>query len=71
MLKGIRGNPPVDFKTLTDVLLKVSQFLTDHGDAVKELDINPLIVFKKGAKVADALIVKGPRIQGAKGSSKK
>ncbi len=58
VLKGIRGNPPVDFKALTDVLMKVSQFLTDHGDAVKELDINPLVVFKKGARVVDALIVK-------------
>ena len=69
VLNGMRGKPPVDFKALTEVLLKVSRFLTDHGNSVRELDINPLVVFKRGARVADALIVKdveGPADPGRK-----
>jgi len=30
--------------------------VTDHRDDIEELDINPMVVFPKGAKAADALI---------------
>jgi len=36
----------------------VSQFVTDHGDQIDELDINPLVLLPKGAKAVDALITK-------------
>lgn len=58
VLQGMRGKPPVDVKALVDVILRVSQLVVDHGEAIRELDINPLVVSKKGAKVVDALIVK-------------
>jgi len=58
VLTGIRGKPPVDMDTLVDVILRVSRLVTDHRDAIKELDINPLMLFANGAKVADALIIK-------------
>ncbi|HNV65474.1 MAG TPA: acetate--CoA ligase family protein, partial [Smithellaceae bacterium] len=58
ILRGLRGKPPVDMNTLVDVILKVSRFATDNKSTIKEIDINPLILFKKGAKVADALIIK-------------
>ncbi|MBN1662551.1 MAG: acetate--CoA ligase family protein [Deltaproteobacteria bacterium] len=58
VLLGMRGKAPVDVDALVDVILRVSQLVTDHGDRIKELDINPLVVFPKGAKVVDALIVK-------------
>lgn len=58
VLDGMRGKPPSDIEAIIDVILKVSQLVTDYGDRIKELDINPLIVFPQGAKVVDALIVK-------------
>lgn len=58
ILQGMRGKPPVDFEALTEVILKVSQFVSDYKGQIKELDINPLVVFPKGAKIVDALIVK-------------
>ncbi len=58
LLQGMRGKPPVDIDMLVDVILRVSRLVTDHKDTIKELDINPLMLFADGAKVADALIIK-------------
>ncbi|MHB1420633.1 MAG: acetate--CoA ligase family protein, partial [Bacillota bacterium] len=60
ILQGLRGKPPADFQAIVDVLMKVSRMVTEMGDAIEELDINPLIVFPqgRGIKAADALIVK-------------
>jgi acetyltransferase len=58
VLQGIRGKPPADINALIDIILKVSRLVTDHKDTIKELDINPLVLFSCGAKVADALIIK-------------
>jgi hypothetical protein len=32
--------------------------VTEYGREIRELDINPLVVLEKGARVVDALIVK-------------
>jgi acetyltransferase len=58
VLEGMRGKAPADRETLVDVILKVSQLVTDHRDDIEELDINPLVVFPKGAKAVDALITR-------------
>ncbi|HQO15248.1 MAG TPA: acetate--CoA ligase family protein [Smithellaceae bacterium] len=58
ILRGLRGKPPVNTEALIDIILKVSRLASDHKNTIKELDINPLILFKKDAKVADALIIK-------------
>lgn len=58
VLQGMRSQPPVDMDALVDVLLRISALVSDHGDTIAELDINPLVVSAGGAKVADALIVK-------------
>ena len=58
VLQGMRGKPPVDIDMLVDVILRVSRLVIDHKDTIKELDINPLVLFACGAKVADALIIK-------------
>lgn len=63
VLQGMRGKPPVDIESLVDVILRVSALVTDHDNAIAELDINPLIVSASGAKVADALIVKQQILQ--------
>ena len=57
VLKGARGKPPVDIDAIVDVLLKVSALVSDYGDYIDELDINPLIVYEKGIKAADAMLV--------------
>ena len=61
VLEGMRGKPPADRDALIDILLRVSQLVTDHRDQIDELDLNPLVVLPKGAKVVDALITKRAR----------
>lgn len=56
VLEGMRGKPASDIEALIDVILKVSQLAADFADEIEELDINPLLVFPQGARVADALI---------------
>lgn len=58
VLAGMRGKPAADIKALIDVILKVSKLACDFAGRIEELDINPLIVFPKRARGADALIVK-------------
>lgn len=58
VLQGMRGKPAMDLDALVDVIMRISKLVTDHGDRIKELDVNPLFIFQKGAKVADALIIK-------------
>ncbi|MGD8452709.1 MAG: acetate--CoA ligase family protein [Phycisphaerae bacterium] len=58
LLEGVRGEKPSDVGAVADCLLRLSQLVTDHP-RIKELDINPLIVYGKGdgATVADARII--------------
>jgi acetyltransferase len=56
VLRGVRGRPPVDLEAIVDAIMRVSRLVTDHPDEIAELDINPLVVFSKGAKAVDALI---------------
>ena len=60
VLQGIRGRAPADLDAIADALLNVSSLVTDHRDAIEELDINPLVVFPRGAKAVDALIKTRP-----------
>jgi acetyltransferase len=61
VLEGVRGKPAADREALIDVLLRVSQFVIDHRDRIDDIDLNPLVVLPKGAKVVDALITKSCR----------
>lgn len=58
LLEGVRGERPSDMAALADCLLRLSQLVTTHG-RIKELDINPLIVYPRGqgAMVADARVI--------------
>jgi len=47
LLKGVRGEEPVDMEAITDNILKLSQLATDFPE-IAEMDINPLVVFSKG-----------------------
>jgi len=47
LLRGARGEESSDIDSIVDVILRVSQLVTDFPDIV-EMDINPLFVKKKG-----------------------
>jgi len=56
LLKGYRGSPPADMKAIVGILLATSRLVTEH-DEIKELDLNPIMVYEKGAKTVDARII--------------
>ena len=58
ILQGVRGNPPADIEAIKLCILRLSQMVSDHPE-IKELDINPLIVYPEGegCVVADSRIL--------------
>ncbi len=56
LLKGYRNTPPADLTAITRILLSTSKLVMDHQE-IKELDLNPVIVYEKGAKTVDARII--------------
>jgi acetyltransferase len=56
ILAGMRGCPPSDIDAIGECLLRLSQLIVDFPE-ISELDINPLIVYPKGCKVADVRII--------------
>jgi acetyl-CoA synthetase (ADP-forming) len=56
LLKGYRNTPPADIDAIVQILLKTSKLVTEHQE-IKELDLNPIMVYEKGAKTVDARIV--------------
>jgi acetyl-CoA synthetase (ADP-forming) len=56
ILKGYRGQPPADIDAIVKILLGVSKLVMEHS-IIKELDLNPIMVYEKGAKVVDARII--------------
>lgn len=56
-LKGFRNIPEADIEAVNDVIIRVGQLAFDFPQ-IKEIDINPLIVWQKGegAFIADARI---------------
>jgi len=56
LLKGYRGMPPADIDAIVKILLSTSKLAMEH-DEIKELDLNPIMVYRKGAKTVDARII--------------
>ena len=56
LLEGYRGQPPVDIPHIEELLLKVSK-MAEENPEIKEMDINPLIAYDKGAIAVDARII--------------
>jgi len=56
ILKGYRGQPPADVDAIVKILMSTSQLVMDHME-IKELDLNPIMVYEKGAKTVDARII--------------
>ena len=56
ILRGVRGNPPVDFEALENALVAVSKLGWELKE-IKEMDLNPVIAYHNGLKVVDARII--------------
>ena len=56
ILKGYRGQPPADINAIVNILMNTSKLVMDHPE-IKELDLNPVMVYEKGAKAVDARII--------------
>ncbi|MCW4008308.1 MAG: acetate--CoA ligase family protein [Candidatus Bathyarchaeota archaeon] len=56
LLKGYRNTPPTDIDAIVNILLSTSKLVMDHPE-IKELDLNPILVYEKGAKTVDARII--------------
>jgi acetate---CoA ligase (ADP-forming) len=57
ILQGVRGQAPKDIDAVCRAISTLSWLALECGDALRELDINPLMVYDAGAAVIDALIV--------------
>jgi acetyl-CoA synthetase (ADP-forming) len=56
ILKGYRGQSPRDVDAIIEILLNTSRLVMDNQE-IKELDLNPVMVYSKGAKTVDARII--------------
>ncbi len=59
LLNGYRNTPPADIDALAAILCNVSRLVMEHPE-IKELDLNPIMAYPKGAKVVDARIILEP-----------
>lgn len=61
ILNGFRGKPAADKAALEEVLVRLSRLAVDLSGSIREIEINPLMVFaeRRGVKAADTAIVQG------------
>ena len=57
LLGGLRGQPPADRAALVNLIVEFSQLVVQLGDAVAEIDLNPVIVSPEGCVIVDALVI--------------
>jgi len=56
LLEGYRGQDPADVACLQDMLVKLSDFVSDTP-GIEEIDMNPVFAYRDGAVVVDARII--------------
>ncbi len=56
LLTGYRKTPPADIDALVKIIVNTSKLIMDNPD-IKELDLNPIMAYSKGAKTVDARII--------------
>ncbi len=61
LLDGLRGAGPYDRRALVDAVVRFSRLLAGWGDAVEELEANPLVVLPEGEGVKALDVLIGPR----------
>lgn len=59
ILLGARGRNPADREAIFQVLMKIACLAGEWSEAIREIDINPLVVMEegKGARAVDSLIL--------------
>ena len=57
LLDGIRGGPALDRTAAIDAILALSRLAADLGEAIAEMDVNPLRILPRGAVALDCLVV--------------
>jgi acyl-CoA synthetase (NDP forming) len=57
LLDGLRGKPAADVAALCRAIARLSVLADDLGDALEQLDVNPLIVSPDGCVAVDALVI--------------
>lgn len=55
MLQGYRGRPRCDVKAIIDIIMEISRLALNYS-VITEIDLNPIIVYEKGAVVVDAKV---------------
>ncbi|QJB56439.1 acetate--CoA ligase [Pseudodesulfovibrio sp. zrk46] len=58
LLRGARGEDPVDLAAIEDILLSMSQMASDFPD-IQEAELNPILVNAEGALVTDLRLTIG------------
>jgi len=56
LLNGYRNTPIADIDALVQIILNTSRLVMDNPE-IKELDLNPVMAYNKGAKTVDARII--------------
>jgi acyl-CoA synthetase (NDP forming) len=56
LLNGYRNTPIADIDALAQILFNTSHLVMDNPE-IKELDLNPVMAYNKGAKTVDARII--------------
>jgi len=56
MLQGYRGQPRCDVNAIIDIILQISRLALDYS-TIQEIDLNPVLVYEKGAVAVDAKIM--------------
>jgi acetate---CoA ligase (ADP-forming) subunit beta len=56
LLNGYRNTPPTDIDALINIICNVSNLVMEQPE-IKELDLNPVMAYPKGAKTVDARII--------------
>jgi acetate---CoA ligase (ADP-forming) len=57
ILQGMRGQPPVNFDLLADIIVNLSRLAIEHSE-IKEIDLNPVMVTENSATIVDARMMK-------------
>ncbi len=56
ILSGLRGEKPVDFDSLAEIISNLSRLALDHPE-IKEIDLNPVMATPLGATIVDVRIM--------------
>lgn len=56
ILEGLRGEPPVNFDLLADIVVGLSRLSLEHPE-IKEIDLNPVMATDTSATIVDARVM--------------